>query len=150
RWTAPDLARARAEVARSGTHGAHVSMITTDQTPDFGRQNLEAAATLRRLGYRVTVKHYPTDHQYFAELFGDSRHVDAAVNGWIGDYPAPSNFFSGIECPNSPYLCSAAYRRSLARATAAATSSGSNEPSTAFDRYATNLAAAVPFLNLKG
>jgi peptide/nickel transport system substrate-binding protein len=149
RWTEPDLARAQAEVALSGTGGAHVRVITTDQTTGFGRQNLELAATLRRLGYRVAVKHYRLDNEYFGAFFNDSRHVDAAVNAWLQDYPAPSNFFGAINCPNSPYMCSKAYSRRLARASTAAAASGSNRPWTQFDRFATNDAAAVPFLNLK-
>jgi YVTN family beta-propeller protein len=149
RWTAPDLARARAEVARSGTRGASVRVITTDQTPDFGRQNLEVAATLRALGYKVSVKHYATDKEYFGAFFSDPDRVDAAVNGWIQDYPAPSNFFSGPTCANSPYFCSAAFNQRLAHAGATAASSGSNAPWTAFDRYATELAPVIPFLNLK-
>ncbi len=150
RWTAPDLARARAEVARSGTRGAQVHVITgPDQTPVFGRQNLVVAATLRRLGYRVAIKHYADNDPYFNAFFHDSRHIDAGVNGWLQDYPAPSNFFGGDNCPNSPYMCSKAYGRRLARAAAAAAASGSNAPWTQFDRYATNDAGAVPYLNLK-
>ena len=40
RWTAPDLRAGAPEVALSGTRGAHVSVITTDETKDFGRQDL--------------------------------------------------------------------------------------------------------------
>jgi peptide/nickel transport system substrate-binding protein len=148
-WSAPDFGKARAEVARSGTLGARVKMVTTDESPDIDRQNLEVAATLRALGYRVSVKHYSTNNDYFGAVYGDPRHIDAAVSGWVQDYPAPSNFFSGIECPNSPYFCSPAFHRQLVHASAAATSSGSNAPWKAFDRYATNLAAVIPFLNLK-
>jgi YVTN family beta-propeller protein len=149
RWTAPDIERAQAEVASSGTRGAHVSMITTDETPDFGNQNLEVAATLRELGYRVSVKHYKRDGEYFAAFFNNWRHLDAATNGWIQDYPAPSNFFGGISCPNSPYMCNAAYSRRLARAATAAAATGSNGPWTEFDRTATDEAWAVPFENPK-
>ncbi len=106
--------------------------------------------TLRRLGYRVSVKHYSADSGYFNALFGDSRHVDAAVLGWNQDYPAPSNFFGGINCPPaSPYMCSKAYSRDVARTAAAATASGSNDPWTAFDRKVTESAVVVPFLNHK-
>jgi YVTN family beta-propeller protein len=148
RWTAPDLTRARAEVARSGTRGARVLVVTTDETPDFGRQNLVVAAALRRLGYRVSVKHYATDAAYFGAL-ADPHKVDAGVNGWIQDYPAPTNFFAGIECPSSPLFCNRDYNRQLARASAAAAISGSNSPFTRFDRLATDNAWAVPIDNPK-
>ena len=46
-------------------------------------------------------------------------------------------------------MCSKAYSRRLARAAAAAAATGSNGPWTKFDRYATNDAAAVPFLTPK-
>jgi peptide/nickel transport system substrate-binding protein len=147
-WTAPDLARARAEVARSGTRGARVRMITTDQTPDFGKHNLEAAATLRRLGYRVSVRHFATDDKFFAALYTD-RNIDAAVSGWSQDYPAPSNFFGAINCPNTPAFCSKAYQQQIARASAAASASGSNDPWVKLDRNVTDRAIVVPFLNLK-
>jgi peptide/nickel transport system substrate-binding protein len=148
---APDLGRAQAELQKSGTHGARVRVVTTDQTLGVNRQNLEVAATLRRLGYRVTVKHYAADPGYFSAAFGPgSRNIDAVVLGWIQDYPAPSNFFAGINCPPaSPYMCSKAYSRNLARTAAAATASGSSDPWTAFDRKVTDSAVVIPFLNLK-
>jgi YVTN family beta-propeller protein len=148
-WTAPDLAQARAEVAGSGTRGARVRVITTDQSPDFGEQNLEVAATLRKLGYRVSVKHFATDNGYFGAMVNDSRHIDAAVSGWIQDYPAPSNFFSGANCPNSPFFCSKAYAHQIAHTSAAAAASGSNGPWTKLDREVTDRALLIPFLDGK-
>jgi YVTN family beta-propeller protein len=149
RWTAPDLARARAEAARSGTRGARVQVVTTDETPGVGRQNLELAATLRRLGYRVSVKHFATDQAYFGALYSDTKHVDAGLSGWSQDYPAPSNFFAGANCPNSGQFCSGRYSRQLEHAAATAANSGSNEPWIKFDRLATDGAWVVPAFNLK-
>jgi peptide/nickel transport system substrate-binding protein len=149
RWTAPDLARARAEVARSGTRGARVRMITTDQTPGFGEANLVAAAALRRLGYRVSVKHYALDRDYFGSFFTDSKHIDAAANGWIQDYPAPSNFFTGLNCPASPYTCDPKLRTQFAQTTTEANTSGSNEPWTKLDRDYTDSAIVIPFMSPK-
>ncbi len=146
----PDLGQAQAELQKSGTHGAHVRVVTTDQTSGVNRANLEVAATLRQLGYRVTVKHYAADPGYFNAIFGDARHIDAVALGWIQDYPAPSNFFGGINCPPlSPYMCSKAYARDLAHTAAAATASGSSDPWTAFDRKVTDSAVVIPYLNLK-
>jgi ABC-type transport system substrate-binding protein/class 3 adenylate cyclase len=149
KWTAPDLGRARAEVTRSGTRGERVALITTLQTPGFGRNNLVAAATLRRLGYRVSVKYYKTDRAYFQAQGADSRHIDATVNGWSQDYPAPASFLQGINCPISPFNCDPVYSRRIAAAAATAASTGSNDSWTTLDRIATLDAAAIPFMNPK-
>jgi peptide/nickel transport system substrate-binding protein len=149
RWTAPDLARARDEVARSGTRGARIRMITTAQTPGFGRTNLLVAATLRRLGYHVAVEHYALDKDYFSAFFSDSKHIDAAANGWIQDYPAPSNFFTGLNCPASPYTCDANLDKRFARTTTEANTSGSTAPWTKLDREYTDSAIVIPFDNPK-
>jgi peptide/nickel transport system substrate-binding protein len=148
RWTAPDLSRAREEVRRSGTRGARVSVITTDQSPNFGNQNLAVAAALRELGYRVSVKHYATDNAYFSAAYNDARRIDAAVSGWAQDYPAPSNFFSALHCPNGQY-CHPTLDRQVARASAAAAATGSNDPWTQLDRRASWAAYYVPFINPK-
>ena len=87
------------------------------------------AATLRKLGYRVTVKHY-ADRQRLLQRDASTtaRHVDAFVNGWNQDYPAPSNFFGALNCRRtSPYICSQAYDRTLAATAATAAAAGSND-----------------------
>jgi len=114
-WTAPDLSRAKEEVTRSGTRGARVAVITTDQAQNFGKQNLVVAAALREPGYRVSVEHYATDNAYFSRVYNDPGHIDAAVNGWSQDYPAPANFFSALQCPNGPYCHPALDPRGRAR-----------------------------------
>jgi YVTN family beta-propeller protein len=148
-WTAPDLQRAHELVARSGTRGAHVHVITTDQTRDFGKHDLEVAATLRKLGYQVSVKHYPTDAEYFATLYSKGNSFDAAVSGWAQDYPAPSNFFSALSCTNSASTCNPALDRQIAGVSAASTASGSNDGWTTLDRSVTDRAFIIPFINLK-
>jgi peptide/nickel transport system substrate-binding protein len=148
-WAAPNLARAQAELRRSGTSGARVRVITTEGDPSFKAQNLEVAATLRRLGYRVTVTHYRDDHAYFNEMNNHADRVGAAVNGWIQDYPAASNFLGVVNCPRSPYNCSGEYRSRLGRAAADASASGSTAPWTKLDRYVTDNAIVVPYLNQK-
>ncbi len=149
RWSEPDLRRAHQEVALSGTRGTHVTVITTDETKDFGRQDLYVAATLRELGYRVTVKHYPTDNTYFAAAFNDWRHLNAYVSGWNQDYPAPSNFFSALSCVNNPDTCSPALDRTLATTAATAAATGSNAIWTKLDRTVTDRAIMVPFITPK-
>ena len=53
RWTAPDLAKARALVARSGTRGMKVTVWSWAPAADFG---LYAVKLLRSLGYRASLK----------------------------------------------------------------------------------------------
>ena len=53
KWTAPDLAKAKALVARSGTRGMKVTFWAWSQAKGF---NQVAVKALRSLGYRVTVK----------------------------------------------------------------------------------------------
>jgi peptide/nickel transport system substrate-binding protein len=55
-WTAPDLARARALVERSGTRGTPVTVWTTAAAAGPGQV---AAKTLRLLRYRVTLTSLP-------------------------------------------------------------------------------------------
>ena len=148
-WTAPDLQRARELVARSGTRGTHVHVLTTDQTPDFGKQDLDVAAALRKLGYQVSVKHFATDARYFGAIYQGGGNIDAAVSGWLQDYPAPSNFFSALFCANSPYSCKPALDRQIARVSAASAASGSSESWTALDRSVTDSAVVIPFINPK-
>ena len=52
-WTAPDLAKARALVARSGTSGMKVTVWEWSQARGFNRV---AEKVLHSLGYRVAVK----------------------------------------------------------------------------------------------
>jgi YVTN family beta-propeller protein len=149
-WSAPDFARARAAVDRSGTRGARVHMITTDETnTGYRLLSEEVAATLRALGYRVFLEHFATDEEYFNAFFNDWRRIDAAPNGWFPDYPAPAAFFNALGCATNTYTCSPALERRMARAAAAAGASGSNDPWTQLDREVANGAFVVPTLNPK-
>ena len=53
KWTAPDLAKAKALVARSGTRGMKVTVWAWSQAKGFNRV---AVKVLHSLGYRVAVK----------------------------------------------------------------------------------------------
>jgi ABC-type oligopeptide transport system substrate-binding subunit len=123
--------------------------VTDEKSTAFPAFGAEVAATLRRLGYRVTVKHYATDAAYYSAFFNDWRHIDAAINGWIPDYPAAGSFFDALRCPNQPYTCDPTLDRKLARIGAAATASGSNDVWTAFDREVAQRALLVPMFNPK-
>ena len=90
-WTAPDLAKARALVAGSGTRGMRVTVWSWSPYPGVGAV---AARALRELGYRASVKTLPLRANYFG-IVGDSRtRAQIGFAGWLADYPAPSAFFS--------------------------------------------------------
>jgi peptide/nickel transport system substrate-binding protein len=94
-WTGPDLAKARQLVARSGTVGDTVQVWVRPDHPDYVAELIRA---LRKLRYRVTLRqftHGSLDQQvnsYFTAASLPKRPPEAAADGWIADYPAPSNF----------------------------------------------------------
>src|SRR4029078_12715927 len=84
KWTAPDLAKAKALVARSGTRGMKVTVWAWSQAKGF---NKVAVKTLRWLGYRVALK--PLTDNYW-DAAGDPRNrAQIGFDGWGGRYPAP-------------------------------------------------------------
>ncbi len=92
-WTAPDLAKARALVARSGTRGMKVVFWSW---PDLGGLGALAVKLLRSLDYRPVMKAGPTADAYFGAV-GDSRNrAQMGVVEWISDYPAASGFFEPV------------------------------------------------------
>jgi YVTN family beta-propeller protein len=106
-WAAPDLDRARELVRRSGTRGMRVDMITV-RDARFSSAAEVVADALRRLGYRVSLKTYPDFGAYFGAYGSVADSAELAFNGWIQDYPAPSNFMRGVFACN-PYFCERAF-----------------------------------------
>lgn len=104
-WTAPDLARARALIAASGTSGMRIDVLTVKPAvpQSVGRYFV---SLLRRLGYRPRLK--VLDPGGYYAYVGDSRHrVQLGSAGWAADSLAASNFFQPIfTCasfvPNNP------------------------------------------------
>ena len=80
-WTAPDLAKAKALVARSGTRGMKVTVWAWKQAKGF---NQVAVKVLHSLGYRVAVKPVVGDTYWGA--VGDSR--NRAQIGFTGSGPS--------------------------------------------------------------
>lgn len=102
-WTAPDLAKARALIAHSGTRGMKVTVWSW---ADLGGVGPYAVKLLRSLGYRASMK-VRGGYGYFS-VVGDSRtKAQIGTYEWISDYPAASGFFNPIlTCasfrPNDP------------------------------------------------
>jgi len=104
-WTTPDLAKAKALVARSGTRGMKVTVWAWNQANgdakledgELGGFNLVAAKALRSLGYRVAVKPVHGDRYWLA--VGDSRNrAQIGFTGWALGYPDPAPFFVQFSC----------------------------------------------------
>ena len=120
KWTAPDLAKARALVARSGTRGMKVTVWAWSQAKGFNRV---AVKVLHSLGYRVAVKPVVGDRYWGA--VGDSR--NRAQIGFDGLRPSATrtrrrSWFSSSavqrSCPGTPTTrtrASSATRASTAR-----------------------------------
>jgi len=103
-WTAPDLAKARRLVAGSGTRGTKVTVwgFKDDFHAGFaGRMARYFASVLNQLGYRASVKVFPSEAPpYFAQVADSRKHVQLGFTAWAPDYPAASAFF------NLLFICS--------------------------------------------
>jgi YVTN family beta-propeller protein len=104
-WKAPDLAKARALVAASGTRGDAIALWSLKLEP-YRSQMVYVARTLRTLGYRVSVR-TPGDAVYFGKIADSRMRAQAGLLVWIADYPVASNFFQLFRCDsfaaNTPY-----------------------------------------------
>jgi peptide/nickel transport system substrate-binding protein len=90
-WTSPDLAKARALVARSGTRGMKVTVWAWSAAPEFNRYAVEL---LRALGFRTSMKRVADN--YFGAV-GDSRNrAQIGFFGWQPDYPTASSYFRSL------------------------------------------------------
>ncbi len=87
-WKAPDLARARALVAASGTKGQRIVVWTF---PFFAKEGRYLASLLRRLGYRAQLKEFRNVEAYFGTL-NRTRSAQAGFVGWFGFQLAVDTF----------------------------------------------------------
>lgn len=121
--TAARLALARRLVARSGTRGMRVRVLTD---PGFPPADY-LVGVLRDLGYRASTW-VVSDPRRIERLTNDSRyHVQVNRGGWAADFPSASNFLVRLlSCAayrpadatsvNSAQFCSRSADRSMTRA----------------------------------
>ena len=95
-WTAPDLTKARALVAASGTRGTHVTLWSYRLEP-YQSELRYVASVLRKLGYRVTFR-TPGDLVYYPTVPDSRVGAQAGIRSWLADYPAPADFFRQLTC----------------------------------------------------
>ena len=88
-WKAPDLAKARALVAASGTRGMKVTFWSWAPQAGLGEY---AVGLLRSLGYRASLK-VLSRTRYFSVADDPRTKAQIGFLAWTSDYPAPSGFF---------------------------------------------------------
>ena len=90
RWSAPDLARARALVAASGTAGMRVTLICSDR--DVERSiGVYLQSVLHDIGYNASV-HAISYNIRDSYMENSNNHVQIGLSNWYQDYPAASDF----------------------------------------------------------
>jgi peptide/nickel transport system substrate-binding protein len=131
KYTGPDLAKARALVAASGTSGQAVTVWTT---PGCCLDRY-FVSVLQSLGYRARLKVIPKGNvnAYLSVLSDSRRKVQAGINAWFADYLSASNFFPVLltcasyhprspENPNVAEFCDPHIDAEIARARSLQTS----------------------------
>ena len=157
-WTAPDLARARALVARSGTSGMKITVWSWADLRGVGPYTVKL---LQSLGYRVTLKQRTAPAYWYA--VGDSRtKAQIGTGEWISDYPQASGFYDPLlTCasflPDNPNntnyagFCNPRIDRQVERAQAeeATNPDAARELWESIDRQTVDQAPWVPLANPK-
>lgn len=157
-YAAPRLALARRLVARSGTRGMRVRVLTD---PGFPPAHY-LVTVLRHLGYHASTRVVSSPRR-LERLTNDSRsHVQVSRSGWAADFPSASEFLTRfLSCAaytpanatsvNSSQYCNRSADRSMARASRLQPS----DPRTAahiwsrLDAAMTDRAVWVPTVNLR-
>jgi peptide/nickel transport system substrate-binding protein len=92
KWSAPDMARAKALIKESGTAGQKVTIISSDRAVEK-QLGLYLQSLLRELGYDAALKTLSSNIQ-FTYIQNTKNKVQISVSTWYQDYPAPSNFLN--------------------------------------------------------
>jgi peptide/nickel transport system substrate-binding protein len=116
-WKAPDLEKARALVAASGTKSERIVVWTF---PFFGKEGRYFVSLLRRLGYRAQLKELEDRQTYFATL-NRTPSVQAGLAGWFNAHVA-ADWFETLNCDfvfNWAHFCDRRFDREVKRLAAA-------------------------------
>ena len=99
KWSAPDMAKAKALMQSSGKIGAPVTIITedTEVSRDIGTY---LQSVLNQLGFKASVKPISQDIE-FTYIQNTKNKVQMSVTQWYQDYPAPSDFLNVLFSCNS-------------------------------------------------
>jgi peptide/nickel transport system substrate-binding protein len=161
-WSAPDLEKAKVLVQESGTAGMSVEVFAPGDETEWVLAAREAVAALDRLGYRASLRNLDTDvDTYFPTISGWRTPIQAAMSGWVQDYPAAGEFIASmLSCAaaagpgeNSIFgFCDHAIDAMVERGRRlqATDPSRANELFAQVDRYVADRAPYVPLVNPVG
>jgi YVTN family beta-propeller protein len=98
-WSAPDLAKARALIAGSGTRGTRITIWSTPggYLTDFTTAGRYLVSLLGRLGYPARIKTLAANNDFF-QFWHPATKAQAAFNVVTPTYPAASQFFQFTSC----------------------------------------------------
>ncbi|MFZ1480245.1 MAG: ABC transporter substrate-binding protein [Paracoccaceae bacterium] len=91
-WTAPDMDKALALVAESGTAGQKVTIVV-DDTSVMRDVGTYLQSVLTDLGYDASVNSI-SGNIHFTYIQNTNNKVQMSVSQWYQDYPAASNFLN--------------------------------------------------------
>jgi YVTN family beta-propeller protein len=148
-WHAPDVSIAQRLVQQSGTAGASVTVYTSVLV-QHGMQPVVDA--MNQIGYNAKLVPLPTN-DYF-DYLDQHPDVQAGFNGWLGAYPAASQFAYVTTCAAIPAgdnlsrFCDPAIDASIASALdlEAQSPQVASDTWAAVDRTVTDAAPLVPLL----
>jgi len=92
KWTAPDLAKAKMYMAKSGMAGQKVTVISDDQGVDPALGTF-LASELNKLGF-VATTHVLSANIEFNYIQNTNNKVQISITQWYQDYPAASDFLN--------------------------------------------------------
>src|SRR3954452_5855741 len=87
-WRAPDMERARARVAQSGTRGSPVQLWGCSCVGISRSEAAFVAGQLTKLGYRVT-NDWTADYGRLSQGVSNTRAPVVNIESWLADYPYP-------------------------------------------------------------
>ncbi len=90
RWSAPDLAKAKALVKASGTAGQKVAVVSSDDEVNKA-MGVYLQSVLNQIGYKATVKPISANIS-FTYPQNTKNKVQINVQQWYQDYPTASDF----------------------------------------------------------
>jgi peptide/nickel transport system substrate-binding protein len=160
KWTAPDMAKAKALMAKSGMIGQSVTIITQTIDP-YRAMGVYLQSVLNGLGFKASVKGISPDIE-FTYLQNTKNKVQIGVTDWYQDYPAPSDFLNVLySCANfhpgsdtsinMPGFCDKSIDAEMQKAMTLSLTdeAGADKIWADVDRRITDLAPTVTMLNPK-
>jgi peptide/nickel transport system substrate-binding protein len=98
-WTAPDLAKARELVKKSGTEGMKVTLVSSDKEVER-TIGIYLQSVLQDIGYQASVRAISSAIQ-FTYLQNSNNRVQIGLTDWYQDFPEPSDFLDVMFSCNS-------------------------------------------------